>query len=175
MLSGFWKEKKESLFQLIDFYSLFHLTFIENNNQEDAENWQNGTHNTKEHPWSDYAFELIGLTHIAQIKKSLGISGIQTATSSWVGSIDHSKAQLDLVIDRRDHVISICEFKFSFNQYIIDKEYAETLKNKMTIFRAVTKTKKAIQLNMITTYGLQSNIYSNSMVQKDLTMDIFFE
>lgn len=172
---GFGKKKNESLYQLIDFYSLFFLKFIENNSQEDTENWINGIDNPRHRSWSGYAFELIGLTHIAQIKKSLGISGVQTATSSWVGANDNNKAQIALVIDRRDQVISICEFKFSFNKFTIDKQYSEKIKDKINIFKENTKTTKAINLAMITTYGIKENNYSRAIVHKDLKMNIFFE
>jgi len=172
---GFGKKKNESLYQLIDFYSLFYLKFIEKSSQEDTENWINGIDNPKHRAWSGYAFELIGLLHIAQIKKSLGISGVQTTTSSWLGSHENSKAQIDLVIDRRDHLISICAFKFSFNKFTMDKQYAEKLMNKINIFKANTKTKKAVSMAMITTYGMNENNYSRAVVNKDLKMDIFFE
>jgi len=172
---GYGKKKNEQLFQLIDLYSLFYLKFIKNNSQEDAQNWINGIDNPKHRAWSGYAFELIGLIHIDQIKKSLGISGVQTTTSSWIGSNETQKAQIDLVIDRRDHVISICEFKFSFDNFTINKQYAEQLKNKISDFKEDSKTTKAINLVMITTFGLKENNYSRAIVNKGLKMDIIFE
>ena len=171
----FGKKKNESLYQLIDFYSLFYLKFIEKSNREDTENWISVIANPKHRTWSEYAFKLIGLMHIDQIKENLGISGVQTTASSWIGSHENNRAQIDLVIDRRDQIISICEFKFSFNKFTIDKQYAEKLKDKIDIFKAATKTRKAVNMAMITTYGITENSYSRVVVNKDLKMGIFFE
>jgi len=114
------------------------------------------------------------LAHIPQIKKALGISGVQTVTSSWISRNEQKGAQVDLVIDRRDQVINICEMKFSINKFTIDKKYADELKNKLSVFKAETKTKKALFLTMITSFGLAKNSYA-SFVQNELTMDILFE
>ena len=83
-------------------------------------------------------------------------------------------AQIDLVIDRRDGVINLCEMKFSLGEFIIDKKYDAELRNKMVAFKSETQTKKSVFLTMITTYGLQSNSYSGN-VQNDLKMDVLFE
>ncbi|MBO4507315.1 MAG: hypothetical protein J5747_01600 [Spirochaetaceae bacterium] len=79
-----------------------------------------------------------------------------------------------MLIDRRDRVISICEIKFSSEEYTITKDYDEKLRNKIGVFRTVTKTKKALQLVMITTYGVQKNMYSNR-IQSEVILDDLFE
>jgi len=84
-------------------------------------------------------------------------------------------AQIDLVIDRRDQVVNLCEVKYSINPYTITKSYAENLRNKIGVFRNETKTGKSLFLTMITTYGLEENTYSKSLVQNELTMDVLFE
>lgn len=172
---AFGKKKYGQIYQLIDFYSLFYLKFIEDTNIEDANNWINGLDDPSHRAWSGYAFELIGLTHIADIKRALRIDAIQTNTSSWIGSDNGSKAQIDLVIDRRDHVINLCEFKFSMNPYIIDKKYADNLRNKMSVFIGDTQTKKALFMTIITPYGLKKNAHSNAVVHSELDMGIFFQ
>jgi uncharacterized protein len=105
----------------------------------------------------------------------LGISGVQTATSAWQGSNGTKKAQVDLVIDRRDHVINLCEMKFSIKQFTIDKKYADELQHKIGIFKEVTKTQKSVFLTMITTFGVEQNTHAASLIQNALTMDILFE
>ena len=82
-------------------------------------------------------------------------------------------AQIDLLIDRRDRVINVCEIKYSINEYIIDKEYDLTLRNKVDSFRRVTGSKKTIQLTMITTYGVKKGKYSG-IVQKEILLDDLF-
>ena len=82
--------------------------------------------------------------------------------------------QIDLVIDRRDQTINLCEMKFSFNKFEIDKKYDEDLRNKISTFKTETKTRKAVFITLISTFGLQSNQYSGN-VQNDLKMNILFE
>ena len=83
--------------------------------------------------------------------------------------------QIDLVIDRRDQVINLCEMKFSINPFTIEKKYADELRNKIGIFKAETKTRKAVFMTLITTYGIAQNSNSLGLVQNDITMGALFE
>jgi len=166
--------QRNSLYQLTDCYSLFYLKWIKNSSTHDKNAWINQLDSPKQRAWSGYAFEQACLSHIQQIKNALGISGVQTETSSWISSTSSQGAQIDLIIDRRDQVINICEMKFSINAYTIDKKYAEELKNKLSVFRRETKTRKALFLTLITSFGLIKNTYE-SLIQNQLTMDILFE
>jgi uncharacterized protein len=170
----FGKNSRNALYQLTDFYSLFYLKFIKSNSVFDTDFWLSSLDNPEVRTWSGYAFEQICLLHLSAIKKALGISGIQTISSAWLGSYDNQKAQIDLVIDRRDHVITICEMKFSINPFIIEKKYADDLRTKVAIFKQSTGTSKAIFLTFVTTFGLVKNEHSMSLVQNSLTMDILF-
>ncbi len=165
---------RNSLYQLTDCYSLFFLKWIRNSSPLDENTWINQLDSPAQRAWSGYAFEQVCLLHIRQIKKALGISGIQTVTSSWISTSAAKGAQIDLVIDRRDQVINICEMKFSINSYTIDRKYADELKNKLTRFKEETKTRKALFLTMITSFGVARNMHS-SLVQNELSMDILFE
>jgi uncharacterized protein len=171
----FGKNSRNALYQLTDFYSLFYLKFIKSNSVLDADFWLSSLDNPEVRAWSGYAFEQICLAHLPAIKKALGISGIQTISSAWLGSYDNQKAQIDLVIDRRDHVITICEMKFSINPFIIDKKYADDLRTKIAIFKQSTQTSKAVFLTFVTTFGLIQNEHAMSLVQNSLTMDILFQ
>lgn len=82
--------------------------------------------------------------------------------------------QIDLIIDRRDRVINLCEMKFSLSEYAIDKDYDEKLRKRIEIFRKNSKTKKAVQIVFVTTYGVESNQYSG-IVQKQVTLDDLFK
>lgn len=171
---SYGKKEQNSLYQLTDFYSLFYVKFIKKGSVLDENSWINGLDSPEQRAWSGYAFEQVCLAHIREIKQALGISGVQTTTSSWIKTGAGPGVQIDLVIDRRDHVINICEMKFSINNFTINKKYAEELRNKVGVFREETKTRKAIFLTMITTFGLNKNSYSASLVQNDLTMDVLF-
>ena len=172
--TAYGNKERNSLYQLIDFYSLFFLRFIRKSSILDDNNWINSLDSPAQRAWSGYSFEQICLAHVRQIKQALGISGVQTTTSAWVSN-SQPGAQIDLLIDRRDHVINVCEMKFSLNAFTIDKKYAEELRNKIGTFKSEVKTKKSIYLTMITTFGLTKNQYSTSLVQNDLTMDVLFE
>ena len=108
------------------------------------------------------------------MKKAIGISALLTDISSWHGEAAGGKAQIDLIIDRRDRTTNICEIKFSVGEFTIDRYYEAKLKNKMEVFREATKSKKALQLIMITTYGVRQNAHSG-IVQSQVRMDDLFD
>jgi hypothetical protein len=173
--NSYGKKEKSSLYQLTDFYSLFYLMFIRSKDALDEYHWMAGLNTPKQHAWAGYAFEQVCLTHLAQIKKGLSISGIQSAASSWIGRSGQVGAQIDLVLDRSVRVINLFEVKFSIDTFSIDKKYADELRRKVSVFREQTKTRKAIFLTIITTFGLNGNTYAISMVQNELTMKDLFE
>ncbi len=166
----FGKTERYTLYQLIDPYSLFYLNFIKNSSPDDEYFWVNAHDTPIYRAWSGYAFEMVCLHHIPQIKKALGISGVQTSVASWY----NESAQIDLLIDRKDQVINLCEMKFSIHPYTITKKYADNLRNKMGVFKAATNTRKTLFLTLITTHGLAQNQYSY-LAQNALSMEILFE
>jgi uncharacterized protein len=172
---SFNKKAKQSIYQLVDLYSLFYLRFFKENKSATENFWINTLDTPAHRTWSGYAFEMVCLLHSYQIKKKLGIQGIQSSESSWRSNNQKKGAQIDLVIDRKDETVTICEMKFSINPFTIDKKYEENLRNKLGAFRSETKTRKAVMLAMITTYGIKQNQYSLGLVQNDLTMDCLFD
>ena len=169
------KKSRNSIYQLIDFYSLFYLKFLKSSQPKDTNQWVSTIDNPKYRAWSGYAFEQVCLCHIPQIKNALGISGVYSTSSSWRSDAIKNGAQIDLVIDRRDHVINLCEMKYSVNPFVIDSKYANELRSKIGVFKTETKTRKSVFLTLITTYGLQSNSHSIGLVQNDISMDALFE
>ena len=171
----FQKNANQSIYKLSDEYSLFYLKFIEHSRATGAGTWLKKSSTSSWRSWSGYAFEGICMKHTDNIKQALGISGVFTETSAWRHSPkDGNGAQVDLLLDRADNVISICEMKFSNAEFAIDKTYATELKNKLDIFRRESKTKKALFLAMVTTYGTKDNMYSIGLVQNEVTMDDLF-
>lgn len=171
---AFGKKDRYVLYQLSDFYSHFYIKFIRDSSDLDKDYWLNAIDSPDIRAWSGYAFEQVCLAHLDKIKHTLGISGIQTRSSAWVGKHEDEKAQVDLVIDRRDQVINLCEMKFSMDTYSIDKSYAEQLRRKIRIFKASTQTKKAIFLTLITTFGLEQGGHGGGLVQNVMEMDKLF-
>jgi len=170
------KNVKSALYKLSDPYSAFYLKFIAGSRASGAGTWLKKSESSSWKSWSGFAFERLCLAHILQIKKALGIAGIYTEESSWRkrGTTDAKGAQIDLVIERGDNVVNICEIKFSKDEFLINKKYAEELRNKLSVFRKDTKMKKTFFLTMITTYGLVENQYSNSLVHNVVRVEGLF-
>ncbi len=170
------KNVNESVYKLSDEYSRFYLKFIENTRSSRHGTWIRLAASQSWVSWSGGAFESVCLKHIGEIKNALGISGIQSEESVWrhVQRKASRGAQIDLLIDRADHCISLCEMKFSAKEFMIDKKYADELSNKLAVFSAVTKTKKTLLLVMVTTFGVKTNGYKNSLVQNEVTMPALF-
>jgi hypothetical protein len=168
----FKNKVKTRLYRLTDPYSLFYLKFIKDSKAAGEGSWVSRIDNPSWRAWSGYAYENICFMHIDEIKVALGISGVYSEISSWQSR--EGKAQIDLLIDRRDHVISICEGKYSMNTYPITKSYRSELENKISAFRSDTQTRKTIFLVMITTFGLEENKYSVGFVHNSVKMDDLF-
>lgn len=171
----FGRKTKNSLYQLTDFYVHFYLKFIERASKFDQNSWTTTIDHPARRAWSGYAFEQLCLAHTQQIKQALGISGIQTSVSSWRSALIKDGAQVDLVIDRRDGVVNLCEMKFSINTFAIDKHYDQQLHNKLEAFKVETGTTKSVYLVMVTSRGLQNNQYAAELVQKSLTLNDLFQ
>jgi hypothetical protein len=171
--NAYEKKTKDTLFQLIDFYSLFYLNFIKNAKQSDEHFWTNLIDNAKHRAWSGYAFEQGCMQHTAKKRKKLGISGIVTYSAAWRSKKSDPAAQVDLLIDRNDGVINLCEMKFAANEFVIDKKQDENLRNKKSTFICETKTRKAVHITMVTTYGVKRNEYWGN-IQSEVTMSDLF-
>lgn len=169
------RKNRGAVYQLMDNFSLFYFRYMANNTQRDEHFWSNSLSSQQHIVWAGLAFERVCMQHVAQIKKALGISGVQTDYWTWsTPETDvHSAAQIDMLLDRRDGIINICEMKFSNAPFTIDKNYDIQLRQKMSTFREVSQTTKAIHLTLITTYGLERNKYSG-IAQSEVTMDDLF-
>ena len=177
-ISSFYgRKKKETLYQLADYYTAFYLHFVRDNYGKDEHFWSNSLENPSRRVWEALIFEQLCKDHIKQIKHKLGISGVLSEEASWFTLADDKKgisgAQIDLLIERRDRVINICEIKFYHDKFSIDKSYEMILRNKISNFIKATETKNSIQLTMITTYGLKKGIY-NTLVSNEITMEDLF-
>ena len=126
--------------------------------------------------WSGIAFESVCMKHETALKAALGIGSVHTETSMWRyrPAKDEHGAQIDLLIDRRDHCINVCEIKFSVDEFEITKAYATELENKLKVFRSNTKTRKTLFLTMITTYGVKNEMSYPGLIQREVDMDALF-
>lgn len=181
--SGFVREypfygnkKRQTKYQLADYYTMFYLKFIKDMPGKDENFWTNALDNPVRKSWAGFTFEQLCKDHIRQIKKKIGIAGVLSQESTWYvqGDEDGEGAQIDMLIDRRDRVINVCEMKFSSDEYSIDKDYDQNIRRKMSRFSEITGTKKALQLTFVTTYGVKLNMYSQR-ISSQVTMDDLFE
>ena len=142
-IPAFGKKKIGGKYRLIDEYSLFYLVWIVDVSKtilegRDKDYWLKKQATKAWTTWSGYVFENICLKHITKIKEALGLSGISTKESGWSYIPSNGKkesgAQIDLVIERADNCINLCELKYYNSEFAIDKEYAKKLENKKQIF-----------------------------------------
>lgn len=166
-------KQKNTVYRLSDYYTAFYFRFLQDGKYQGQNAWLNLIDHPVQRTWQGFAFEQVCMDHVPQIKKALGISGVLSNHAAWRGGTEERSAQIDLLIDRRDQVINLCKCKFSLDTFSIDKTYAEQLRAKTGIFKTVTKTKKAVFLTMITTYGVEKNQYAH-LVQNEVVMDDLF-
>lgn len=165
-------KKTDGLYQLIDFFVIFHNTFLKKAVNDDHF-WSNNQLSSTAKTWYGLAFERICMAHINQIKHALGIDRIGTQFYSWRSKNSTQGAQIDLLIERADRIINLCEIKYSESEYVLTKSEDLKMRNRQADFIAETGTNLSVHPTMITTYGLRSNEYSGGVVSQ-VTMDDLF-
>ena len=171
---GFGSNTRMGLYQLIDPFTLFYFRFIKKYGHSNKPFWQYqiGTH--RHDTWAGLAFEQLCLNHHQQIEKSLGIAGIITQVYSWTTPEKaEEKAQIDLIIQRADKVINVCEMKFYEDVYTMKAKDYEDITRRVKAFREARKIRCAIHPVLVTTYGLNHNKYSH-IFQNVVTLNDFF-
>lgn len=174
-----WNRNNGEYYKLIDEFSLFFLSWVagQSNKKFTTDYWINQSQRPSYYAWSGYAFEAVCAKHIEKI-----INVLKIRTSSTIGSwryiprkrIEHG-AQIDLIIDRTDNALTVCEMKYTEQPFSVDKEYFGKLQKKIAIFREKTGIKKQIFLVMISANGLKQTIYSEEIVDGVVTLNDLFE
>ncbi|HSX20885.1 MAG TPA: ATP-binding protein [Gammaproteobacteria bacterium] len=179
---GCYNSKKAlAKYRLIDQYSLFYLKWIEPHERQlfatdQANYWLQQINSNAWQSWCGYAFENICLLHLDKIQDALGLRGIHVTAHTWYLKGDHNKtgAQIDLLLDRADNCMNLCEIKFYNQVFEITKPYAEELNAKKEIFRMGTNSKKSLFTTIISTYGIQDNARARESVQSQVTIEALF-
>ncbi len=161
---------KNNIYRLTDEYSLFYLKFIQKNKFAGQGAWASVSKTPSYIAWCGYAFENICFKHTNAIKKALGISAVYTNIYSW----HNSKAQIDMLLDREDRCINICEIKYYKSEFEITKSYDAKLRAKLDAYQTATNTNKNLFLTFITSKGLKENMYKTSLVENTLTLNDLF-
>lgn len=167
------KVRPDTLYQLIDFLSLFYLRFNAEQRAGNEKFWSRMINSPRINAWRGISFEMLCLCHINRIKDALGIADVSTHIYSWSGGSDEKKVQIDLLIDRADDTINLCEMKFTKGEFKITKDYARHLEDKIEVLQQVTRYGGNILLTLISANGVERNSYS-SMVQREVTLDELF-
>ena len=173
------KTSKDAMFQLMDNFTLFYFKFIMEDKNGNAHFWSANLNTSVHNAWAGLAFERVCLQHLSEIKSALGFAAVISTAHSWTfkpkpDSIDQTGIQIDLLIDRNDDIINLCEIKYSSDAYTIDKEEDQKLRHRRAVFVRESKTKKSVRTTMITTYGLTKGGYSDD-VSNQVTMDDLFK
>jgi len=167
--------KKGSLVQLLDAFTLFHFRFVKSNVNDDPAFWSSSFGKPAHGAWAGLAFERVCLLHQEQIRRALGISGVANGICSWRAGPKDGRpgAQIDLVIDRDDRIVNLCEMKWCETPYEVDSGEAERLRNRREAFIRETGTRKAVHLTLVTPWGLKQNMHAG-VFQSVVTFDDLF-
>lgn len=179
-----YHSKKGLYYRISDEYSYFYLQWIEpekNNIELEIENnnfWIEIIKTPQYQSWRGYAFESFCYKHVTSIKKLLGInSTAKIGTWRYIPKTDENArgAQIDLLFDRKDDAVTICEIKFSDKPFMITKEYAKKLQQKLEVFKKITRTNKQLFIAIISANGIKRNKYSDELINRVVTLDDLFK
>ena len=165
-------KKTDGLYQLVDFFTIFHNTFL-TRPISDEHYWSHNLQTPLMNTWLGFAYERVCMAHIPKLKQALGIDRIATEYYSWRSKESVDGAQIDLLIERADRVINLCEIKYSTGLYSLSKEEEAKLRIRMGDFVEETGSKHAIFPTLITTFGLKPNAHSG-IAQSEVVLDDLF-
>lgn len=168
----FGKKKRGTIYRLVDEFSVFYHKFIKVNQKPQIGIWQMLSNSQSYKIWSGYAFESLCMKHVSEIKKAMGVQNVYAETSSYRHGGDETEDgfQIDLIIDRKDMVINLCECKFYESTFEITKKYANQLKWRKSAFRVATNTKKNIFTTLISNHPIKENEHSLESIDVRITV-----
>ena len=166
--------KRDECYKLVDPFCIFFLKFVKGQEGLDTSFWQKNVVSHQVVTWRGIAFENICFTHIDQIKIALGINGVSTRQSVWSKRADdEAGTQIDLLIERNDHVVNMCELKFYSRDFVVDKDYHNVLANRQGLLEETIPRGMIVHSTLVTTYGLKYNEYSGDF-DSVITMEDLF-
>ncbi|MCX7116201.1 MAG: ATP-binding protein [Gammaproteobacteria bacterium] len=175
--------KRGKFYRIIDEYTLFYLNWIEpivdSVRYQSKPNgyWENLSKSPAWKSWAGYAFEAICFKHIENIRIALHVP-VTANIGTWryipkKGS-DETGAQIDLLFDRDDDVVTLCEIKYSESAFEIDKKYAANLQNKIEVYKKKSGIEKQVFLAMVTSNGMKPTLYFDDLITNQATLaDLF--
>lgn len=165
-------KRKDAIYQLYDFFCLFYLTFIDKAEVE-LHYWSHHINTPTVNTWMGLTYERICMAHVGQIRHALRIDAISTLTYSWRSKSSQPAAQIDMIIERADRIVNICEVKYSLDEYELRKDEYEKICRRKNAFIQETGLRHTPWLTMITTEGVSRGKYSE-MIQSQVCLDDLF-
>ena len=164
--------ERKTYYKLTDAFCLFYLRFVDGEKTNNHTFWQNNQFSPAINSWRGLSFEDLCFNHIEQIRRALGISGVNTEVSTvlWRSTTDSGGSQIDMVISRADRRVHLCEMKFSVNDVEIDREYDARLRDRLASFQKMIGKQMTPEITLITTYGLKFGKYSGR-IQSQVVME----
>ena len=169
----FGANRKTKRYKLTDGFTLFHLHFLRKKQSANPNFWQDNFQSPAIRAWSGFAFENLCFCHLQQIKRALGISGVQCQAEPWLGEGSEGKAQIDMLLVRNDGIINVCEMKFSQTQFTMTATDENNFRRKLAVLQAENNTRNAFHPTLITTFGLTANKHSG-IIQNTINLDDLF-
>lgn len=171
----FENDGKHLVYRLTDHFCLFYLKFVDGASRS-ADYWQRHENAPGVNSWRGIAFEEVCLSHMPQLKFALGISGVGVEASPWTlrGTEDQEGMQIDLILERQDRVVNLCEMKFSVGEYEVDKAYEMRLRSRLQTIQQMVNRRQNVQMILVTTFGLKHGIHSG-IFQQTVCIDELFQ
>ena len=155
---------KGAIYQLVDCYTLFYLSFVGGRGNADSRQWTDRLETPEYYSWAGHAFERVCLLHVRNIKRALEIGGVRTSEYAWRGANACGKtAQIDMLIDRNDGIIDICEMKYTREPYALTEGEWNRIAVRRQALRDSSATRKAIHVVMVTDLPLMRNAWSKEI------------
>lgn len=183
VLSGFvaeqhpyGKTKQGMIYRLTDEFSVFYHRFISKHKKAVSGIWQEISKTQPYKIWLGFAFEALCMRHLPQIKRALSIANVYTEVSSFykLAEAENEGIQIDILLDRADKTINICECKYYNEPFELSKQYSELLNKRKELFKQYTKTKKNLFTTLITNQPINKNDYYYATLDKVVTLDELF-
>lgn len=169
----FGESKRKERYKLVDPFCLFFLHFASGRKKE-PRYWENSLAAQPIIVWQGFAFENVCFHHVEQIKKALGVSGVASVNSAWSGDDESgSGIQIDLVIDRKDNIINLCEMKFYSGLFTVNKAYYQKLLSRPSAISSLVSPKSSVRNTLVTTFGLAKNEYASAFANVVVLDDLF--
>lgn len=161
-------------YKLIDPFCLFYLHFVDGRKNDDTSFWTDNLSSQKIVSWRGFAFENTCFNHINSIKRALGIGNVITNHSAWSKNNDGDGTQIDLLIERKDNVVNMCEIKYYGSTFAVNKDYYKKLLSRMEVLSKEIPHRATVRSTLITTFGLEYNEYSGAF-DDVITLDELFD